>query len=201
MMLAHLAALDGAPARDFWLFDTFAGMSEPSAEDGAFANERFAMIANRTFTKASSLGGVRDHKWTFGGTLREVARNVAHTGYPCDRVHLVQGKVEDSTRSRAVPLPKRIALLRIDTDWYNSVSRTAPDPHGRRSARTSCVARVVRVVRVVRVTCSIALPAAPARNSGARLQELGYALVWHAEPHRACHSSGACPRADDVRAA
>ena len=38
-------------------------------------------------------------------------------GYPAERIHFVQGKVEET-----IPrvLPERIALLRLDTDWYES---------------------------------------------------------------------------------
>jgi hypothetical protein len=42
---------------------------------------------------------------------------VLSTGYPADRLHLVQGKVEDTLPGAA---PARIALLRLDTDWYES---------------------------------------------------------------------------------
>ena len=39
------------------------------------------------------------------------------TGYPRERIRLVKGKVED-----AIPgtIAERIALLRLDTDWYES---------------------------------------------------------------------------------
>ena len=39
------------------------------------------------------------------------------TGYPRDRFRLVKGKVEDTIPQHA---PERIALLRLDTDWYES---------------------------------------------------------------------------------
>jgi hypothetical protein len=39
------------------------------------------------------------------------------TGYPADRIHYVKGKVEET-----IPgvIPANIALLRLDTDWYES---------------------------------------------------------------------------------
>ena len=42
---------------------------------------------------------------------------MVETGYPEERVHFHPGKVEDTIPGRA---PERIALLRLDTDWYES---------------------------------------------------------------------------------
>jgi O-methyltransferase len=39
------------------------------------------------------------------------------TGYPRERVHLHPGLVEETIPEHA---PERIALLRLDTDWYES---------------------------------------------------------------------------------
>ena len=36
--------------------------------------------------------------------------------YPAERVHFVKGKVEDTIPGA----PERIAILRLDTDWYES---------------------------------------------------------------------------------
>src|SRR5205085_2934386 len=47
----------------------------------------------------------------------DVREGMAETGYPPERVHYCVGKVEDTLPERA---PERIALLRRDTDWYES---------------------------------------------------------------------------------
>lgn len=39
------------------------------------------------------------------------------TGYPPEGIVFVKGKVEDTLSDR---VPERIALLRLDTDWYES---------------------------------------------------------------------------------
>src|SRR5262249_15121047 len=49
--------------------------------------------------------------------LDEVRRNMASTSYPLDRLKFVVGKVEDTIPFSS---PERIALLRLDTDWYES---------------------------------------------------------------------------------
>jgi hypothetical protein len=39
------------------------------------------------------------------------------TGYPENKIHFIKGKVEETVPKQA---PDRIALLRLDTDWYES---------------------------------------------------------------------------------
>ena len=39
------------------------------------------------------------------------------TGYPSERIHLIKGMVEETLPAQA---PERLALLRLDTDWYAS---------------------------------------------------------------------------------
>ncbi len=48
------------------------------------------------------------------GVVRET---IDSAGYPSERVHFVRGQVEDTVPEQA---PERIALLRLDTDWYES---------------------------------------------------------------------------------
>src|SRR5690606_24776929 len=43
--------------------------------------------------------------------------NMVSTGYPMERCHFVEGKVEDTIPAT---VPDRISLLRLDTDWYES---------------------------------------------------------------------------------
>ena len=40
-----------------------------------------------------------------------------NTGYPHDLLHFVRGPVEQTVPAQA---PARLALLRLDTDWYES---------------------------------------------------------------------------------
>jgi O-methyltransferase len=104
MLAAHtLLALDDQ--RDIWLYDTFEGMPEPTAGD-----------------VAADGAGVAEQWRTSGGdwcrsSLDECRRNVESTGIAPGRLHFVQGKVEDTLPEQA---PGPIALLRLDTDWYDS---------------------------------------------------------------------------------
>jgi hypothetical protein len=109
MMLAALALMArGDTARELWLYDTFEGMSEPGAEDRSASGESAAAQLARTPRGE----GV----WCEAG-LDDVQANLWSTGYPRERIHFVQGKVEDTIPAS---LPSRIALLRLDTDWYES---------------------------------------------------------------------------------
>lgn len=51
------------------------------------------------------------------GFQDEVEQTMVSTGYPADRIHLVPGKIEDTIPAQ---LPESIALLRLDTNWYES---------------------------------------------------------------------------------
>ena len=66
---------------------------------------------------AGALEEVNNASHTTGLTLSEVRAAMASTGYPPDRVTYVEGLVEDTIARSA---PDRIALLRLDTDWYES---------------------------------------------------------------------------------
>jgi hypothetical protein len=99
----------GATDRDLYLFDTFEGMSEPGEQD-----RRARDAAGAAELLAGS--GIDAKVWAYS-PLEEVRANLASTGYPAERVRFVQGKVEDTIPGHA---PDRIALLRLDTDWYES---------------------------------------------------------------------------------
>ena len=100
----------GDTSRDLYLYDTFEGMTPPTAADrtpdGTPAQKHLDDDPNRT--------GVN---WCVAG-LEDVQRNMASTGYPADRVHLIRGPVEATIPGQSPAQP--IALLRLDTDWYES---------------------------------------------------------------------------------
>ncbi len=109
-MLAALTLQQlGDTGRDLWLYDTFAGLTEPTEKDlnwGAVP----AIVKWREKQQAGH------NDWCYA-PLDEVQRNMAATGYPADRLHYVKGPVEQ-TIPGAMPGP--VSLLRLDTDWYES---------------------------------------------------------------------------------
>ena len=105
----------GRHDRDIYLYDTFEGMTAPTEEDSSPVDQH----AMDTWKAAE---GTEDRAWPHffnADVFNEdiVRENVLGTGYPESRVHFVRGKVEETLPERA---PERIALLRLDTDWYES---------------------------------------------------------------------------------
>jgi hypothetical protein len=96
--------------RDVYLYDTFEGMSEPTENDKVFSGTSAEqMLKSSDIEDASSV-------WCYS-SIDEVKANVATIGYPESKIHFVKGKVEDSIPNT---IPNKIAILRLDTDWYES---------------------------------------------------------------------------------
>jgi O-methyltransferase len=109
MMAVALTLLRlGVTDRELYLFDTFAGMTAPSEEDLTPSGERAADLL--------AAGSRDEHIWAIA-SLDEVREAVLGVGYPEQRIHFVQGPVEETLPGNA---PDDIALLRLDTDWYAS---------------------------------------------------------------------------------
>lgn len=109
MAVAETLLSLGEADRQLYLFDTFEGMSEPTAHDLRFDGAP----AQETWEERRQGDG---SDWCRAG-VNDVATNMRRTGYPDDKVHLIAGKVEDTIPEHA---PSSIALLRLDTDWYES---------------------------------------------------------------------------------
>lgn len=105
--------------RDLYLYDTFAGMPAPGTLDRDWQD----ISAEEQLQKTARGTGV----WC-EASAQEVVQNMSSTGYDMDKVKIVSGLVEDTVPSQA---PGRIALLRLDTDWYSSVLHTLKHLYGR----------------------------------------------------------------------
>lgn len=109
-MAAALALMqEGDVSRELFLFDTFEGMTEPTAADRSFDGANASALL-RDADRAEDIWCCAD--------LADVRANVTSTGYPDDRLHFVKGPVEQTIPPSAALPP--IALLRLDTDWYES---------------------------------------------------------------------------------
>ena len=92
--------------RDLFLYDTFTGMVEPTEKDRQFDGKAAAQVWRE----------VSDGAWC-NASLSDVKNNMSSTEYPPDKIHYIEGKVEETIPQIA---PEKIALLRLDTDWYDS---------------------------------------------------------------------------------
>ena len=102
----------GETDRGLHLFDTFAGMPEPSEADEPSPYDAYS--PQKRWRRQSR--GSNASTWA-AVPVERVEEAMMSTGYPADRVHCVPGMVEDTLPERA---PEKIALLRLDTDWYES---------------------------------------------------------------------------------
>jgi len=109
MMAVALALIyHGDLNRDLYLYDTFDGMVEPTNHDKSLD----AQCAQSRFERSpAGTGG-----WC-RSPIEDVRTNMLSTGYPKEKVHLIEGRVEDTLPAIR---PDRLALLRLDTDWYES---------------------------------------------------------------------------------
>ena len=100
----------GDRSRELVLFDTFDGMVAPGEEDLRYDDaSALDLLTSEDPRRQRSLWA----KVSFD----EVKRAMSSVGYPEDRIRYVKGPVEESLPHSA---PKSIAILRLDTDWYES---------------------------------------------------------------------------------
>lgn len=109
MMAASALLAGGDTDRRLWLYDTFTGMPEPGTEDTGIHGED----AHAEWERNER--GNRN-EWCYSPE-DDVRANMLSTGLTAERIEFVAGMVEDTIPAR---LPEAIALLRLDTDWYES---------------------------------------------------------------------------------
>ena len=110
MAVARTLSNISAANRDLYLFDTFEGMTEPGPHDVAITGETAKCLLEQGARTEEDL------VWCYAPGER-VAEALALTKYPKRLIHLIPGRVEQTLVTAA---PKHIALLRLDTDWYES---------------------------------------------------------------------------------
>lgn len=110
MLIATLLKQRGVTDRKIYLYDTFEGMSEPTEHDRKRNQAETAMKKWQETQKSEY------NDWCYA-SLEEVTNNMVRTGYPSEHIVYVKGKVEETLHRT---LPAQIALLRLDTDWYES---------------------------------------------------------------------------------
>lgn len=110
MAAAHMLKEMSDVQRELYLFDTYSGMSAPTKKDVT----HFDVHAQALLDSDDPLEKEAYHCYS---SLEEVQENLSLTNYPPGKIHFIKGKVEDTIPAQA---PEKIALLRLDTDWYES---------------------------------------------------------------------------------
>jgi hypothetical protein len=105
----------GITDRDIYLYDTFEGMTAPTEHDVSSLDPP----ALATWKEAQERGERAWGSMFDAGSFNEatVRQTVLSTGYPVERIHFVRGPVEDTIPGTVAD---ELALLRLDTDWYES---------------------------------------------------------------------------------
>ena len=98
--------------RRFWLYDTFAGMTEPTEHDVS-AEGRVAIPVQAARQKQTH------NEWAYA-SLDEVRQYFADEGLLDESLIFREGRVEDTLTADTADIPERISILRLDTDWYES---------------------------------------------------------------------------------
>ena len=106
--------------RDIYLYDTFAGLTEPSKYDYTCKNASIYKM-----NKDEVYNSWKNHKindkingWCYT-PLEEVKNRLRTTGYPEDKLYYIVGDVMETLKNKST-IPEKIAILRLDTDWYES---------------------------------------------------------------------------------
>jgi hypothetical protein len=106
--------------RDIYLYDTFTGLVEPSEYDYTCKDAKFnQMDKNAVYDSwKSQIINEKVNAWCYT-PLEKVQQRLISTGYPQIKLHYVIGDVLDTLKNK-MNIPDKIAILRLDTDWYES---------------------------------------------------------------------------------
>jgi hypothetical protein len=114
LVLCGLMAKKLGIEKHIWGYDTFEGMSAPTDADVRIGTTR--TVHDRW--QANQRGGINDWCYSPYEEVEQNFRREVGTG----NLTLVKGKVED-TLDRSENIPGKIAILRLDTDWYESTKK------------------------------------------------------------------------------
>jgi len=105
---------------DIYLYDTFAGLVEPTENDYTCKN---TLLYNFSYEEVHNMWKNQIitsniNNWCYA-PLDKVKNNLYSTGYPIDKLHFIEGNTIQTLKIKE-NIPEKIAVLRLDTDWYES---------------------------------------------------------------------------------
>jgi len=103
---------NSTPVRNYWLFDTFEGMTEPTEYDFKGGRD-----ASDTLEKHNSLLLDDGSSNWCRGDIKDVMRTMEMESVESAQCHFIKGPVEKTLNEK---VPEKIAILRLDTDFYES---------------------------------------------------------------------------------
>jgi hypothetical protein len=105
--------------RDIYMYDTFSGLTMPGKYD--YTCEKASWNMNKDEVLKTWEKQIIDDKtngWCYT-PLEKVKESLEMTGYPSNKLHYIVGDVLQ-TLQHPENIPDKIAILRLDTDWYES---------------------------------------------------------------------------------
>lgn len=112
ILMAHCLLRHGITDRNIYLYDTFEGMPKPTEWDVDYSGASSMDVWLKT--KWEHVDGSSDVYCSIDDVRSNLQRAAP---YPADRFILTKGKVEETIPA---VMPEKIALLRLDTDYYES---------------------------------------------------------------------------------
>ena len=106
--------------RDIYMYDTFGGLVQPSEFDYT-CKDTLLYRMNKDEVYATWKSKIIDEKtngWCYT-PLQKVQEILNSTGYPQEHLHYRVGDVMETLKDKTT-IPEKIAILRLDTDWYES---------------------------------------------------------------------------------
>jgi len=106
--------------RDIYLYDTFQGLTEPSKNDYTCENAVLYKMDSTQVYNTWSNYKINDNVngWCYT-PLEHVKNRLKNTGYNECSLHYIVGDVMETLKDKN-NIPSKIAMLRLDTDWYES---------------------------------------------------------------------------------
>ena len=106
--------------RDIYLYDTFGGLVEPTEYDYTCKEAKlYQMNKDEVYnTWKSQIINEKVNGWCYT-PLDKVKQRLNSTGYSQINLHYIVGDVMETLNDKT-KIPTKIAILRLDTDWYES---------------------------------------------------------------------------------
>ena len=92
--------------RNFWLFDSFEGLPEPTVED-------------KLIHDIFNLGSMKHYKGTMASPESEVLAKLDAIGFPRSRTRIKKGWVKDVIKT--ADIPAQVAFAYVDFDFYDPI--------------------------------------------------------------------------------
>lgn len=106
--------------RDIYLYDTFEGLVEPSEYDYTCKDAKIYSMSKEDVYNTWKSHKITDtiNGWCYT-PLDQVQNRLNSTGYPQNHLHYIVGNVMETLKDKT-KIPEKIAVLRLDTDWFES---------------------------------------------------------------------------------